>query len=66
MYSRKRGCFGLVHERQVELGEVGDLDVEAAVLTRDADEPVGHRQPGPAGARAGDDDSQQRHACTVP
>ena len=58
------GVVGLVHERQVELGKVHDLDVEPAVRDGALAEPLRDRQPDAAGPRAGDDDHERGHRTT--
>jgi hypothetical protein len=45
--------------RQVDLGQVHDLDVEGAMRTRGGCDPLGHRRADPAGAGASNDDLQQ-------
>jgi hypothetical protein len=47
---------GLVHERQVDLGEVDELDVECCVCAGTLGEPLGDRHAGTAGASAGNHD----------
>jgi hypothetical protein len=46
----------LVEQRQIDLSQVGDLDLKTAVAHRVRDEPLGDRQPDAAGTSAGDDD----------
>jgi hypothetical protein len=48
----------LVEDRQVQLGQVGDLDVEVIAAPGPVDNPVGHSRTHPAGAGAADDDLQ--------
>ncbi len=50
----------LIEERQVHLGQVDQLDVEAAVRDGTPAEPLGHRQADPSGPGAADDDLQDR------
>ena len=45
----------LIHEREIELGEIDDLDVEAAVLDGPLAEPVGNRLAGTSRPGAGDE-----------
>ena len=52
----KPGMFRLVEQRQGNLSEVGDLDGEAAVLTRLLGDPGADGQPDAPGPRRGDDD----------
>ena len=55
------GVVGLVHERQVQLGQVDHVDLETTVFDRPVGEPLGHGQTDPAGTGAGDDDMQLGH-----
>ena len=52
---------GLVDERQVDLGQVDQLDVEAAVRAAALDEPVGDRLADATGTGAGEDDVELGH-----
>lgn len=45
---RSPGVIGLVQERQIQGGEIDDGYVEAAMVTRSLDEPLGDGQTGPA------------------
>jgi hypothetical protein len=47
---------GLVHERQVDLGKVEDLDIKPAVAPRPLGEPLADRQPDAPRAGTRDDD----------
>jgi len=58
------GMVGLVHKRQVEFGEVHDLDVETVVRDSALAEPLRDRQPDAARPRAGDDDHERGHRTT--
>jgi hypothetical protein len=51
---------GLVEHRQVEFEQVSLFDIEAAVLARGLEEPVGDRTADAAGTGAGDDYKQFR------
>ena len=52
---------GLVQERQVPLGEVGDLDVEPVVHADALDEPLRDGEARASGTGRGDDHGQRRH-----
>jgi hypothetical protein len=53
----------LVEQRQVELGQVGDVDVELRVGAGPVGEPARDREPGAPGAGRGDDDEKAGHVC---
>jgi hypothetical protein len=53
--------MGLVHEWQVDLGKVEDLDIEPAVAPRPLSEPLADRQPDAPRAGTRDDDLQLWH-----
>ena len=53
---------GLVQERQAQVDQVDDVDVEAAVRVGAPRHPLRHRQPDASGPGAGDDDHQRGSA----
>src|SRR5437764_1494248 len=57
------GVVWLVEYRQVELGEVDDVELEATVAASTLHEPVRDRKPRTTGTRGADDDAQAGHSC---
>src|SRR5947209_7603650 len=58
----KPGMSRLIHERQIELSQIDDLDLKSTVLLCLLNKPVGNRQSHPTWARTGNYDLKFRFA----